>query len=87
MRIRLFQLSLALDGAAAAIVIIFWRISMRWDGLYGHINDLGRWVTWGFLLSMTAFALAWFGRSWQRIAALAVSAAIAYFWYGQGMAV
>jgi hypothetical protein len=66
---------------------ILWFVSRRWDGLYGHINDLGSYVAWGCICSLVGLSAGWFGIGWRRIVALVMSALLFMFWLWQSKAV
>lgn len=66
---------------------ILWFVSRRWNGLYGHINDLGSYVAWGSICSLVGLITGWFGIGWRLIFALVMSALWFTFWLWQSKAV
>jgi len=57
---------------------ILWFVSRRWDGLYGHIKDLGSYVAWGSICSLVGLIAGWFGIGWRRIFCFSDERALVY---------
>ncbi len=83
----LFGIGVAGNAVSLLLVFGLWHVAAKWNGLYGHVSNLGWYVAWGALASLVGFVFSWFGCRWLRIISLVVSLVLFYFWYLNGSAV